>query len=189
MAGKKIANKSWRRRHAKLAEQAARVQGFTTTRSSTSPTTRVQGSKSTEQDPKRCAIYTRTSTTRVQGSSKLHQVNQVAKALATKDIITTINDNTSGMLPDHRQQRLVDIITSGKFQTVFVESTHVLSRKARAADAVATIATKHGVQLITGDSPTDVPVSPGGKAMMAAVLQFQRDRTHKHMTHQLEAMI
>ena len=70
-----------------------------------------------------------------------------------------------------------------------VESTHVLSRKARAADAVATIATKHGVQLITGDSPMDVPVSPGGKAMMAAVLQFQRDRTHKHMTHQLEAMI
>ena len=225
MAGKKITNKSWRRRRAKLTEQAIRVQGSMTTQSSTSTTTRVQGSSrmrsstttrvqgrkavphSAEQesgktsataklDPKRCVIYTRTSTKRVQGSSSLHQLSQIAKALAgttkakvaTKDI-TTINDSASGMSPDHRQQRLMDIITSGKFQTVFVESTHVLSREARVAEDVATVASKHGVQLIPGDSPVDSPVnSPGRKALMAAVMKFQRDMTHKRMTQGREAM-
>ena len=94
------------------------------------------------------------------------------------------------MLPDHCQQRLVGIITSDMFQTVFVESTHVLSRKAHVAEDVATIASKHGVQLIPGDSPVDSPVnSPGRKAMTAAVMKFQRDETLKCMTHGREAMI
>ena len=202
MAGKKITKKSWRHRRwrhrrAKLAQAR--------TRSST--TTSVQGSRAshgdpqaaeqesgktsatTKLDPKGCAIYTRTCTTRVQGSSSQHQISQIATKVATKDI-TIINDCTSGMLPDHRQQRLVDIITSGKFQKVFVEGTHVLSRQARVAEDVATIASKHGVQLIPGDSLVDSPVnSPGRKAMMAAVMKFETDKTHKCMTHGREAMI
>ena len=174
MAGRKIANKSWHRRRAKLAEQATKVQGSSATtrvqgsktmRSSTSATTRVQGSKAsngdpqatTKLDPKRCAIYARTSTTRVQGSSSPCQGSQIAKAL----VEMTINDCTSGTLPDHRQQ----------FHTMFV-----------------TIASKHGVQLIPGDSlvdsPDEVPEgqdepvdSPDPHAMMATVMmKFQRDK-------------
>ena len=108
--------------------------------------------------------------------------------MATKDI-TIINDCTSGMLPDHRQQRLVDIITSGKFQKVFVEGTHVLSCQARVAEDVATIASKHGVQLIAGDSVNSPVNSPSHDhevrtmikkfeiAMMGAAMQFERDKT------------
>ena len=143
-------------------------------------------------DPKRCAIYTRTSSkTNFQGSSTPRQVGEAVKALAhvtkakvtTKDI-TTISDCISGMLPVHRRQRLVEIITSGQFQAVFMESTRALSRKASVAEDLATIANQHGVKLIPSDFPslfTDSPVDSLVRRVMFAVTEFERDMIHKRL--------
>ena len=139
---------------AKLAEQVKRLKTSTTD----------------NMNPKRCVIYTRTnSKTNVQGSSTARQVGEAVKALAlmtkakvVKKDITTVSDCISGMLPVHRRQRLVDIITSGQFQAMFVESTRALARGASVAEHLATIASEHGVQLIPGDFPTVYCAVAGG---------------------------
>ena len=205
MAGEKKKNKSWLRKGnpcTKLAQQATRVQGSGAQCNSTSPgssaeaqvqgsstTMSIQGSSATSRvqgSRRRCAIYTRTSTTSVHGPKTPHQVSQVAQALvqmteakvATKDI-TTINDCTSGMLPAHRRQRLVEVITGGQFQAVVVERTHVLSRKTSEIEDLAAIASEHGVQLIPSESMVDSPVDSFGCRAMMAAMEFQRDMTHK----------
>ena len=104
--------------------------------------------------------------------------------VAAKDI-ATVSDCISGMLPVHRRQRLVDIITSGQFQAVFVESTRALSRKASVAEDLAIIANQYGVKLIPGDFPSlftsDSPVDCLVRRVMFAVTEFERDMIHKRL--------
>ena len=152
-----------------------------------------KASTTAKLDPKKCAIYTRTSSkTNFQGSSTHRQIGEAVKTLAqmtkstvaAKDI-ATVSDCISGMLPVHRRQRLVDIITSGQFKAVFVESTRALSRKASVAEDLAIIANQHGVKLIPGDFPSlfnaDSPVDCLVRRVMFAVTEFERDMIHKRL--------
>ena len=81
-----------------------------------------KASTTAKLDPKKCAIYTRTSSkTNFQGSSTQRQIGEAVKTLAqmTKSTdIATVSDCISGMLPVHRRQRSrgehMCVVTQGK---------------------------------------------------------------------------
>ena len=149
--------------------------------------------KEAKLKPKKCAIYTRTSSkTNFAGSSSRRQVGAAVQALAQmtkskvkQDDITVVSDCISGLLPVDRRTRLVDHIESKEFEAIFVESSRALARKASVTDDLAAMAEEHGVKLILADIPslltTDEPMERMVNRIQTAIWEFEWDIIYKRL--------
>jgi len=106
-----------------------------------------------------------------------------ARTRASGDkIVAKIAEVVSGCLPTEQRQKLLSLITSQKFDKIYVESSRAIARTATAAEQIYDIAREHNVQIIPSDMPTLYAHTPDAmhkflRKIIFAVTELDRDMT------------